>query len=238
MEAYDADELVSYRSLSNLAILAFVLGVLSPLALVAPLLSVIPLAGLGVALLAIRKISVQPGVLTGMTLAKVALFLCVFSLVVAPTKSMVSAYFYRQQADLVARDWLQTIAKGDLENAVGKLTATAYKGLLSSEAAATHPALREKNQPGPTSAIESLGKDALVKMLRNQAQGGPLKLKALSMKVDTSRSQPVVAFEYQINAEGDSTPFMVYCIRADHPSLGQIWQIEAWKADDHSEHSH
>ena len=36
MDAYDADELVSYRSLSSLSVVTLILGLLSPLVLVVP----------------------------------------------------------------------------------------------------------------------------------------------------------------------------------------------------------
>ena len=238
MEAYDADELVSYRSLSSLAILALVLGLFSPLSLIAPPLFVIPLAGMAVALLAIRNILAQPGILTGMTLAKIALFLCTFCLVVAPVKSAVSASIYKKQADQAAQRWFETIVEGDLSEALGQLTPSAIGGLSRPDPASGNPADRQPSQPAIEDVVEALGKDHFVEDLRAQAESGPLDFTAVSMSVDTNRSQPAVSIDYSIDNKGGSSSVMIQCLRVNTPPSGKSWKIEAWKqAADHT-HSH
>jgi hypothetical protein len=65
----DEDEPEDYRSLSGLAVTALIVGVVSPLALVAPILLLIPLLGTVLGLLAIRKVRRESEYFTGLGLA-------------------------------------------------------------------------------------------------------------------------------------------------------------------------
>jgi hypothetical protein len=65
----DEDEPEDYRSLSGLAVAALIVGVVSPLALVAPILLLIPLLGTVLGLLAIRKVRRESEYFTGLGLA-------------------------------------------------------------------------------------------------------------------------------------------------------------------------
>ncbi len=234
MEAYDADELVSYRSLSNLAILAMLIGLLSPLALVVPLFIVIPLAGAAVALLAYSNIRAHAESLSGLTLAKIALFLSVFCLVAAPVKSLVRTQLYQRQADQAARQWLNTLAEGDLSEALGQLTPSAIGGLTKPDITPGNPA----SQPSVQDVVEALGKNQFVENIRAQAQDGPLELKVLSLNVDNNRSQPAVVIEYETNNQGDSSSVIVHCLRMGSPTSGSIWKIEAWTSATEPVHQH
>ncbi len=65
----DEDETEDYRSLSGLAVAALIVGVVSPLALVAPILLLIPLLGTVLGLLAVRKVRRESDYFTGLGLA-------------------------------------------------------------------------------------------------------------------------------------------------------------------------
>lgn len=229
MEAYDADELVSYRSLSSLAVLALFLGLLSSLALIVPLFIVIPLMGVAVALLACRSIQTHTETLTGITLAKIALFLSVFCLVAVPVKSLVRTRLYEKQADKVARQWLNFLVEGNLSAAVDLLTPSTIGGLMQPDAPGSQPA-----QPAAQDFVEALGKDHFVEDLRAQAEGGPIDFEAIAVRVDDRRSQPAVSIDYQLDNERGSSSVMVHCQRMNHPTFGKSWKIDAWKqAADH-----
>lgn len=234
MEAYDVDELVSYRSLSNLAILAMVLGLLSPLALMVPLFIVIPLAGATVALLAYSNIRAHAETLSGRTLAKIALFLSVLCLLATPVKSLVRTQLYQRQADQAARQWLNTLAEGDLSEALGQLTPSAIGGLTKPDTTPGNPS----SQPSVQDVVEALGKNPFVENIRAQAKDGPLELKVLSLHVDYNRSQPAVVIAYETNNQGDSSSVIVHCLRMNSPTSGRIWKIEAWNSATEPVHQH
>jgi len=82
----EVQTLPQYRSVSPVAILALVLGLASPLALVNPTLLAIPLAGVVVAVVAMRRIDANAELLSGKGMALVALFLAVFFLVYTPAR--------------------------------------------------------------------------------------------------------------------------------------------------------
>src|SRR4051794_40807962 len=73
----DTDEAIQYRSVSALALVSLVFGLLSPLSFGMPLLIVIPLFGIGVSIVALRRIAASEGALTGSWAAIVGLFLCI-----------------------------------------------------------------------------------------------------------------------------------------------------------------
>ncbi len=77
-----------YRTISPLAILALLVSLGSPLALMNPLLAVIALVGMFLALYALRQIALSPELLSGRGFALVALVLCVFVLAYLPTRML------------------------------------------------------------------------------------------------------------------------------------------------------
>ena len=82
-----ADEDAAYRTLSILSVVSLILGVAAPLAFFAPLLLVIPLAGIATALLAIRHIALSEGALMGRAAALVGLVLSVGCISAAFTRT-------------------------------------------------------------------------------------------------------------------------------------------------------
>ncbi len=236
MEAYDADELVSYRSLSSLAIVALVLGLISPLVLLSPLFMVIPLAGIAASLLAIYKIRTQSEVLTGVTLAKIGLFLCVFCLIVAPTKTTVRSRLYEQQADQAARQWLNTLAEGDLSEALKQITPDALRGLTPPRNSGGPPTSRTPTQPSDQDALNSMAKDDLVEKLRTQTNDGPLTMESRVTELDRLRSQPTIRLEYEVNTGDDTFSVEIICVRLSRLNRGDIWQVGGWKLIDSHAH--
>ncbi len=71
----DVEAVANYRAVSITAIVALVLGLLSPVALIAPVLIVLPAAALFASVLALRGIALSDGVLVGRGLAVAGLVL-------------------------------------------------------------------------------------------------------------------------------------------------------------------
>ena len=106
-----------YRSVSRLAVCAFLLGLASPLALVHPLTWTIPWIGVLVALQAIRQISRPNSLVSGRPIALVGLVLSVLLSGWAPAKYFVERSLLTRQARQFADTWFHLVRDGTLQEA-------------------------------------------------------------------------------------------------------------------------
>jgi hypothetical protein len=113
--ADDPEQTSDYRTLSVLAIISLVFGLAAPLAFGGPLLRAIPLFGIAISLLALRRIAVSGGVLTGRGLAITGLVLCVASTIAPFTRDLVQRSIREHQAKRFSQNWLELITSGELE---------------------------------------------------------------------------------------------------------------------------
>jgi hypothetical protein len=137
--ADDVDQTVAYRTFSVLAIIALLLGLASPLCFVGGLLFGIPLIGIAVSVLAIRRIDTSDGVLAGRWAAVIGLALCVASLASALTRDTVGGHLRASHAEAFARDWLSLLVAGRPEDAFR----------LTVEGAQPRPQMPEPGVPAP-----------------------------------------------------------------------------------------
>src|SRR5262245_2800485 len=105
--ADDPEETAEYRQVSVLALISFVLGILSPLTFASPLLMAIPLFGIAFSILALRQIAGSQGGVSGRWAAVAGLFLCVISLVAPFSRDLVFRSVRTREAVSVGRDWLE-----------------------------------------------------------------------------------------------------------------------------------
>lgn len=119
---FSADELGQYKSLSLWAVFALILGLLSLLVFVSPMLMIFPLATLGAASLALLKISNSEENLTGKNLARVGLALAVVATTAAYAKTRTAQYLYDGQIESVVRPWLEAAAASDFKQLRKPLT--------------------------------------------------------------------------------------------------------------------
>jgi hypothetical protein len=113
----DTAPVAEYRTVSGLAIFSLVIGIAAPLCLAWPLLFVIPLIGVAVSIIAIRRIDSSEGALTGRWAAVTALMLCVFSGTAAVTRNLAIRYVRTGQAEELGREWIGLLLAGDKEQA-------------------------------------------------------------------------------------------------------------------------
>jgi len=106
-------ELEQYRSVSVAAVVALVLGLLSPLGLLHPILWSIPLAGIAVALVALRQLHTEERQLTGRKAAWLGLALCLIFGAASPARHFGRGYFVRREAHQLANEWLGYLRSGD-----------------------------------------------------------------------------------------------------------------------------
>jgi hypothetical protein len=137
--ADDVDQTVAYRTFSVLAIIALLFGLASPLCFVGGLLFGIPLIGIAVSALAIRRIDTSEGILAGRWAAVAGLALCIVSLASSFSRNTVGAHLRASQAEAFARDWLGLLAADRTEEAFR----------LTLEGAQPRPQVPEPGVPAP-----------------------------------------------------------------------------------------
>jgi hypothetical protein len=115
--ATESEQLLQYRSISSLAVVALLFGLASPLALVNPLLLAVPLAAVILALFALRQIAANEEVLSGRNLALVAVFLGVTFLFFTPVRLATRYEILKGHARELAEAFLDLLQKGQLYEA-------------------------------------------------------------------------------------------------------------------------
>ena len=101
-----------YHAVSKSAVAAFLLGLLSPLALVGPVLWLVPLLGIAIALSAMRKISTSAGELVGWNLAFLGLLLAILFGVAAPVHTFTRHHWIEVRAEEFADQFLDLLLNG------------------------------------------------------------------------------------------------------------------------------
>jgi hypothetical protein len=164
----DPEQASGYRSLSIPAILGLVLGICSPLCFGAPLLFVIPIAGIAFSLFALLRIDASDGALAGRTAAVVGLVLSTAMVVAPTTRAFVLEHLRTSQATEFATSWLNLLVAGDTEHAF-KLTTDSLRG-----PAPPDPMDKEKKPADPFDTfrsqeiikqLSSVGADAQVRLV-------------------------------------------------------------------------
>lgn len=146
-----------YSQLAPLAVIAFLLGVASLLAFIGPLFYLLPIAAVGVALIALGKISRSEGTLSGARLAQLGIAIATICLVASLVRGGVRDRLLKDQASETSLRWLHLMATGDIDSA---------RGLLSNEAASS---LVPREPGGPQAPVEELER-----MARERLQLDPL----------------------------------------------------------------
>jgi hypothetical protein len=107
-----------------LSIVALVVGLLSPLSFVAPLLWAVPIVGAAVSLAAIFRIDSSQGALIGRRAALVGLALCVASVSAAASRPMFAQQFISRQARRAALEWIALVQAGQSQQAFERTVAS------------------------------------------------------------------------------------------------------------------
>ncbi len=131
---YNSLEANEYRSLSPGAVFGLVLGLLSPLALVAPFLGFLPVVAAVVSWSAARSIRKSPETRAGIGFAFAGLGLAVAVMAATFTQGRVAQGLHQADADRVAEQFLARLRAADTIGAY-ELTLAHHKRLSTTEAA-------------------------------------------------------------------------------------------------------
>lgn len=150
-----------YRRLSPLAVVAFLGGLLSSLALVSSGYWVVAFLAAAFALFAIWQIEQKTEQLAGAHLARWGLVLAILFGVAAVARTKITTRLFHEQAQQTVTVWVETLAEGRLEEAMELLTRKAATGLMTAPASPDEPP--PTAQQARNLMLRSLSENPLVK---------------------------------------------------------------------------
>ncbi|RIK74312.1 MAG: hypothetical protein DCC67_16720 [Planctomycetota bacterium] len=219
------EEDVAYRQVSPAAVVALVLGVGSLVALVGPAFFLVPVAAVGVALLALGRIRRSGGALAGEGLARLAIALAIACTAAALVRQSVRDNLMQRQAVQTAQEWLDRLAKGRIKDARDLLTGDAASSLLPS---------REPGQPPPDPAdaeqiiLDRLRSDPLTRALA-AASAAPTLDSAAPPQFEGPRAVVAAVFTVPGAASDDHRHATVQASRLrQYEDQGRPWRIDRW----------
>jgi hypothetical protein len=203
--ADDPEEAGNYRTVSVLAILCLVFGVLSPLALIGLLLIALPLFGIALGFLALRHIAVSENALTGRWAAILGIGLCVAGAVAPFSRDIIQTRLRSHQAEVFARNWLKMVAAGEMDRAFRMTYDGTHRAPLpdpGAPAPKTTPYEDFLNRP-IIKAIRAAGKNAEVRLV------GTLDYQSSSYRLVVLRQQFVVLGDSDTSSSAAKKPLEV-----------------------------
>ena len=222
--SYDADEWGQYRSLSSMAVVAFVLGLCSVAMFAGPLLVVVPLAAVAAALLALKGIAASGGGLSGARLAWWGLALAILFGAASSARVKVRDVIMQRQADAVAQQWVALAAEGRAEDMLVLMTRAAGDKLT--------PAV-EVGQPMPffggILASALMRQDPLVVSLMELKEKGESRFQLLDSSIDATGKPPQAFLRYATSTKQAPCHFVLKRYQA--PDFSAIWLVDSWSLE-------
>lgn len=215
-----------YSQLAPMAIVALVLGVASVLALIGPLFFLVPIAAIGLALLALSKIRNSDGALSGTRLAHAAIALATICFVATLVRTEVRDRMLKQQANATADRWLAMMTEGRVAEARELLSGDALSGLLPRPAQGTEQLPQEEFE---RISMETLELDPLVR----DYVGGDAKITLESVSEPIADANRTIAgVNYMVaDAKGRHRHVQIQLARTRfYEASGEPWRIDRWDA--------
>jgi hypothetical protein len=201
------EELPQYRKLSLLAVGAFVLGLASPLALLNPVLWVVPVVGALTACLGIRATLVGDPPLAGRALAVVGLLLAMCFAGWAPARYVTREQKIKEQAQAFGNHWFEMVQARQVKELhqlsrrpvdrrePGVSLEDAYNVKPEEHGATGEEALLMSLQMSPQTLLNQYIEIHPLKDLLAQAERGELSLAWKDPAPDPTKAHAVIAFE-------------------------------------------
>jgi len=223
----DADEWGQYRSLSTLAVVAFVLGICSLLTFASPLMLVVPLGAIATALLALKGISASAGNLSGAKLALFGLALAICFSAASFARVKLRDVILQRQADRVGRQWLSLAAEGRSEDMMQLMTKDAVDKLSP-----TDPAEQPMSFFGGVFANALMRQDPLVVGLTELAAADEMHLRLKEASIIAVANPPQAMFQYVAGrAESEQKDCTILLKRFPATELETVWLVDSWKLE-------
>jgi len=250
MEEYSAklsaEDPGRYTSLSSLAVIALVLGVLSALAFTSTLLIVFPVAAVVTALIALISIRSSEGSLSGTFLAQAGLALGVLCAAASLARLEIRDYFFQAQADRVAQGWCELLSEGATMEALDWMSGSAKRRFTSGSSLGGKTPTYE-----PETAARLLGEDSLAVSLAELAGQGGVKIHREAAQCDWTGTNPRVAIDYWAESVGEDeheghVDFTIVLLRTRPLGPETRWLVDSWQVENevagagnsHAAHAH
>jgi hypothetical protein len=229
------DDEAPYRTISILSIVGLILGIAAPLAFFAPLLYAIPIAGITVALMSIRGISLSDGALIGRKAAIIGLVLSVASLSAAFMRTAMFQQLLSRQARVATLEWIELLRSGDAETAY-KLTSASRQGSPPNAADPANAA--EKSTP-----LDTFRANPVAHFLLDHAEGVPVAFVRDTVFDPATPGNERIQQLYQVGVPAETNDaatttltVMLQRVRGSDSAPAQ-WLIAAYNSDDLAAHS-
>lgn len=226
--ADDERERAQYHAISGLALAALALGVLSVAAIFGPILWFIPVLAAVCALVAMRRITLSQGELTGWHVALLALLLAVFFGVAGPAHTVTRRVWIDKRAAEFADGFLRLLQNGDVDIAY-QLTRPPATRKTAAAGAAPHGNEAEQRDPRePDPYQEFLTKEPTPTLLREKTNA---KLERLLVDTvgDDDRGEYLRATYRMTYPDGGGTKSLEFRLVVQrsiaYGSLAEQWQI-------------
>jgi hypothetical protein len=219
-------EVSRYHSVSPWAICAFVLGLLSPLALVGPLLWLLPISCAVVALIAMRKISSSGGELVGWNIALMGLLLAMLFGITAPVHTLTRHYWLETRAEAFANQFTDLLQEGRAFAAYQLTLDPRLRKPLEVDLSAEYA--KDTNAQKKFDDFSQREPAKILLAQRSQATVEQLQSKWLSSDEDSDR----VAVRYRIahQENGSTVPLEIQLTLSrflDGKTGGELWRISS-----------
>ena len=196
-----------YRALSLSALASLAIGLLSPLALVAPFLYVVPAVGVAISLVALWKIAHASGDLIGRSAAVTGLLLSITFGVTAVSSSLFEQALLRVRASRIAEAWFEQLTSG-APQAAWQLT----QPLSQRTSVGTNLAEFYQQHPQHRAAVQKYTQQPLIKTLLALGRRGQYRFYQTYAVGGDGVGRVQVAQVYAVSfpdAEGQLTSFFV-----------------------------
>jgi len=226
--SYDADEFGQYQSLSTMAVMALVFGLLSPIAFFSSLLVVVPLFATGVALWALARIKHSEGGLQGTRLAYCGLALAIVFGVSSVARAQFRSELLRRQANVTAELWLSMLAQEQAEKAMELMTVKAVSNLGVSETGdAPIPIFEDELR-----TAQILQDPLAIALIARHQSGQESALPSVDHLV-FDMAKPRALFYYRLpNAQSQNSLIAVSLVKTGGTYGPVAWLVEGWKSED------
>ncbi len=228
---YSADELGQYRSLETLTILAFALGLLSPLVLISPLLVFVPFAAAGAGCLSLLKIRAAEGNLTGSRFAYCGVALAIIFGVATLARAQITHVFYQQQIHAVVEPWLENVCQARYGEALNLMSPPAVTKLRAQASALSEVMFFQKRL-----TAQELALDISLRLLTGMAESKKIPAVVVvhfeqmdSQVTDYSDGKRADCIYEIANNRGEKIRMAIKLVRLSNASQAPHWRIDQWQ---------
>lgn len=218
----DQAVVATYRPVCGLAIVALLLGLASPLAILSSLLWVLPLLGVFFSLVALRKIATSDGTLAGRPLALIGLAVAVATGGMVATRQVVQNRLVGVQATPWGVEWSTLILEGKVEEAL-ELTYEA-----GNRRSADRLATYYEENPTAQEKLASFRETEVVSLLTDAPEGSTIEAIAVEQVRSRAGGGFIVYQAFRIESpEGESREFTLELHKS--PARGTIpgaWHVQ------------